>query len=559
MSCGEGILRVGLLCDGTTLQRWQADCVAQVMAVPGVQLVLLVHPHADTPPLPATRRWATALYRRYRDGRFRCPAMAPVDMANTLQDIPRLHCLPDRKGFVDRFLQDDLERIAAHRPDVLLRFGFNILRGAILDLPRYGVWSFHHGDPAAFRGGPPGFWEIREDAPVTGAVLQRLTERLDGGQILRQGWFKTVDHSLRETVDTVLTSTAVWPAQVLRELLAGREEAAQGEAPASLGPVYRYPDNFTFLRFLWKRHQNKLRFHRDELQRHEDWNVGILHQPIHTLLDDEASLNVRWLPAPAPNNFRADPFGYILGDGQVNMLYEKFDHDRGIGDISRLRPKGDNVLKRSRTMLSTGKHLSYPYVLQRPEAVYVVPESAADGRVDLYRVNSENDALEPVCRLLDEPLFDPTLFEHDGRWWLLGTKPPLSNVALHAYHAEELTGPYRPHALNPVKLDIRTARPGGTPFVHEGQLYRPAQDSSRTYGGRIALNCIIVLTPECFAEETVRYVGPISGSPWSEGMHTVAALGDITLVDGKRYMSVPQRRKEVRKRKLAKLKRSKKA
>jgi hypothetical protein len=557
MAAAERTVRVGLLCGGTTFQRWQAESIARLRSVPGVELVVLVLPDPQTPPLPNKRRWPTALYRRYRDRHFRCPAMGTVDLAEDLHGIPRLQCLPDRKGPVDHFSDADLERIAAHRPDVLLRFGFNILGGGILDLPRYGVWSFHHGDPTRFRGGPPGLWEIIQDEPVTGAVLQRLTAQLDGGHILRQGWFRTVDHSLRETADTVLMQSAAWPAQVARELLAGHTDAAMGSPPGTLGTLYRYPDNHTFLRFLWKQFHNKLRFHREELERHEDWNVGILYQPIQSLLDDEASMNVRWLPAPSPNNYRADPFGYVAADGQVNMLYEKYDHDKGMGDISRLRPKNDNVLKRSRTMLQTGRHLSYPYVVQLPEAIYVVPECAAAGRVELFRVNGANDALEPVCTLLEEPLFDPTLFQHEGRWWLLGTKPPLSNVALHAYHAEHLEGPYRPHPLNPVKLDIRTARPGGTPFLHEGQLYRPGQDSSRTYGGRIALNRIITLTPERFEEETVKFVGPIGGNPWCEGMHTISALGEITFIDGKRFVSVPQRRKEVRRRKLAKFDRSK--
>jgi len=44
----------------------------------------------------------------------------------------------------------------------------------------FGVWSWHHGDEDKYRGGPPAFWEIVNADPVTGALLQRLTERLDG-------------------------------------------------------------------------------------------------------------------------------------------------------------------------------------------------------------------------------------------------------------------------------------------------------------------------------------------------------------------------------------------
>lgn len=552
-------LRVGILCSGTTFQHWQAEAIRHVLAVPGVEPVVLIMDGSPPPPPKGffQRAWGQALYRRYRAKRFSSGAMGADDLSDALRNVPVLRCVPDRQGPVDRFAEDDLAAISAYRPDVLLRFGFNILKGPILDLPKHGVWSFHHGDERKFRGGPPGFWEIMKGEPVTGAILQRLTERLDGGRILKRGSFRTVDHSLKETVDTVLLHSAIWPAQLMRRLLAGDPRAAEGTTSSELGPVFRYPGNATFLRFLLKQAGNKVRFHRGELGAHEEWNIGVLYQPITALLEDHASLNVRWMPAPAPDAFRADPFGYTGPDGTLNVLYEKFDHNTGRGEIARMRPKADNVLKRSRSMLSTGGHLSYPYVVQREGTVYVIPESASEGRVDLYRVNEANDGLDRLGTLLHEPLFDPTVFEHEGRWWLFGTKAPLTNVELFVYHSDRFEGPYVPHALNPVKSDIRSARPGGTPFRRGDELWRPGQDSSLTYGGRIAMNRIVELTPDRFHEETVRFVGPMPNTVYDQGFHTVAAMGDVTLVDGKRYTTVPQRRKAAKARKLERLQRKK--
>jgi hypothetical protein len=42
------------------------------------------------------------------------------------------------------------------------------------------VWSYHHGDNEFYRGGPPHFWELYEKAPLSGVILQVLTEELDG-------------------------------------------------------------------------------------------------------------------------------------------------------------------------------------------------------------------------------------------------------------------------------------------------------------------------------------------------------------------------------------------
>ncbi len=552
-------LRVGILCNGTVFQHWQAEAIRHVLQVPGVEIVLLVIDGRVSDPDRSEKRLpgelGTLLYRKYRERWFGSKAMESDDLSTELAHVARMECAPviDRKK--ERFTDPDLAAIRAYRPDVLLRFGFNILAGEVLQLPTYGVWSFHHGDEQRFRGGPPGFWEIMRRSRVTGAILQRLTERLDGGRILRKGWFATIDHSLKETVDTVLLHTAIWPAQVMRELIAGKTDASTGEEAKDLGRLYRYPGNFTFIRFLFRSLRNKLRFHRRELNEHEEWNIGVLHQPITVLLEDEASLNVRWLPSPSPNNFRADPFGYTTEDGTLNVLYEKFDHSTARGEIARVRPRRDGVLKRSRTMLTGGLHYSYPYVVQRKGNVFVIPECAAAESVELYRLNESNDGLDRIATLLNEPLFDPTLFEHEGRWWLFGTKAPLTNVALFAFHSDRFEGPYTPHLLNPIKFDIRSARPGGTPFVKDGVLWRPGQDSSRTYGGRIALNRIEELTPAAFRETTVKFVEPFKGSAYDKGVHTIAAVGDITLVDGKRFVTVEQRKALVRKRKLDRLKR----
>lgn len=551
----EGKLRIGVLCDNLLMQRWQLDCLSELQKVPGVNIVVVVM-RAPSPLEPRSflrrlrdRPWRTTLYRAYRHRWSKPAAMEPVDASGLLGQLPCLQCKTIKKGQSEYFSPADIERLRDHRPDVLLRFGFNIIRGDILQLPRHGVWSFHHGDEQKYRGGPPGLWEIMAGDPVTGAVLQRLNERLDGGLILRKGWFSTVDHSLSETVDTVLTHSAIWPAQVCREILAGNDQAAVGTPSGSDAPLFKYPLNVQFLRFLWRQGRNKVRFHRAELNKHEEWNIGVLHQPIHSLLNEGYNSHVQWLPPPAAGQFRADPFGYWM-DGQLNVLYERFDQALGRSKIARVRPKPDNNLKRSRTMLDMEQHLSYPFIVEEGGTIHVVPEQAALGRVDLYRLLPNNDGLEWLTTLLDEPLIDPTVFKHEGRWWLFGTKKPLTNVELFAYHSDNLRGPFRPHLLNPIKTDIRSARPAGTPFVHDGALWRPAQDSSLTYGGRISMNRVLTLTPTAFAEETFTHIEPMIGR-WSHGLHTLSAAGEYTLVDGKHFITDPSQRSRVRKRKVA--------
>jgi hypothetical protein len=134
---------------------------------------------------------------------------------------------------------------------------------------------------------------------------------------------------------------------------------------------------------------------------------------------------------------------------------------------------------------------------------------------------------------------DPTVFRHEGRWWLTCTqKGREEEVSLWVWHAPELLGPWPAHARNPVKIDVRGARPGGVPFVHDGVLYRPSQDCSKTYGWRIVIQRVRSLTPSDFVEEPAAVMEASAGSPYPLGPHTMTSVGDVVLIDGYRTVFV---------------------
>ncbi|MGO4780832.1 hypothetical protein AB4084_35670, partial [Lysobacter sp. 2RAB21] len=90
-------------------------------------------------------------------------------------------------------------------------------------------------------------------------------------------------------------------------------------------------------------------------------------------------------------------------------------------------------------------------------------------------------------------------------------------------YSRELHGPWKPHLRNPVKVDHRSSRPAGTPFVHEGVLYRPAQDCGSGYGQAVVINRVLLCTPQRYREEAVRHCRPDPGGRNPHGLHTVSA------------------------------------
>jgi hypothetical protein len=179
--------------------------------------------------------------------------------------------------------------------------------------------------------------------------------------------------------------------------------------------------------------------------------------------------------------------------------------------------------------------MSYPYLLEEKGEIYCVPETAQAGEIGLYRAEEFPRRWEKAATLVSNFAGrDNTIFRYGGRWWLLSAyADDYPWYGLFIWYARELRGPWIPHLANPVKLDAISSRPAGTPFRHAGNLYRPAQDCSRTYGGRIVLNRIMRLTPTEFEEQQASVIEPDLKGPYPDGLHTISAWGDMTLVDGK--------------------------
>lgn len=270
---------------------------------------------------------------------------------------------------------------------------------------------------------------------------------------------------------------------------------------------------------------------------HPGWNIGIVDDPIHVFLEPDFRPEVTWLPPPGRGRFVADPFG-IADDEGVYVFCEEFDYRSYKGVISWVRVSRDGVPSARKVAIELSFHMSYPYIFEWKGDVYCLPETHQAREISLYRAGHFPDDWTKVKTLV--PNFagvDPTVFFHQGRWWMAcGDEDTGPNDALFVWHAQEPFGPWEPHLKNPVRMGRNGTRPAGTPFEYRGDLYRPAMDSSRIYGRRIVLNRVKRLTPTEFEEEPAGIIEPFARGSYRDGVHTVSALGDLTLVDGLRIM-----------------------
>lgn len=523
-------IRVAVLTRGESLETWEADALRAVKTLPFAEIVLEI---ADGTSEENKRfghkitsyQWKRLFWNRWFKRSGNIDATRPVSTSDIFKGVPRIVVQPQLKGkHTQYFAETDIAAVRSHAPDVILRFGFNILRGEILTIAKHGVWSYHHADHETIRGGPAGFWEYILGHDITGAILQRLTEKLDDGILLRRGAWPLVKHSFRENLDTLLRSTSGWMANALIEIHHTGAVRPLDQHTKSRAPLYSYPGNFRMLQFwmiLWK---NKFLFHWNNLFRPETWKIGIVNQPIADVVEQGVRSKPKWVKAKHAFEYLADPFS-INYNGKNILLAELYSYEDQKGRIVNTET--------NETFASSKHHSSFPYPISIEGTQYLLPESSESQNCSLYRLPG-NDS---VITLVEEPLIDPVLYSHDGKWWLFAHHlNHQNNAALFIYYSDDVHKKFIPHSLNPVKTDIRNSRSAGPILNINGRLLRPAQDSSRTYGSAIVVNEILELTPHTFREREYSRIEPHRSWDYNKGIHTISPFGpDQTLIDVKSF------------------------
>ncbi|MBL0126004.1 MAG: hypothetical protein IPP83_00810 [Flavobacteriales bacterium] len=389
------------------------------------------------------------------------------------------------------------------------------------------VWEFRNADNSSPRSVPTGMRESFLGWPTVHADLLESTS----GGVLLNGCFRSRPEDPAACADQILESIMGWPAAVMQERIAtGVSVPPPSEDELIAIP---FPGFFTLLSHRFRKLLGSTGRGSSSPSIGE-WNIGILHQPVHALLRENASMNVRWMPATSKGKARLEPFGYMDDEGELNVLYRKLTIEDGHSLISRVRPKPDNILKRSRTMLDIDGRHEYPFTLLIEGKVHVLQGSIDDDRIELYQLNTTNDGLEKGSTIAEFGVHAPTLFQFRHRWWLMGTEDADGDTDLVIHHSASPFGPFVQVGSGPVKWDVRSARPAGVPFEHEGALYRPALDASDPHASIVVLNRITRLDEHGFAEEEVQRIEGFRATSYGLGVRTVSGMGDVTLVDGLR-------------------------
>ena len=529
-------LHLLLVTDGGTIPNWLYKCLHAVEESKVATVVLALD--AARKEGRNVRRLLFSLYERIDRHLFRsvADALVRIDLQSALPTcrvVNLQHALAGSQP-VNTALVRALEEEGI---DVVLDPFCLLPDAGLADLSTYGVWSVPFGHSGDLRTqSTPAFWEVIEGTPSTETRLCVQWKGSSGKRVLYLSVAPTDRRSVSRSKSRLYWKMS---AALTRNLLCLGEDpdafvqrlaasASSDVAHPPSGAPADAPGNLEMLRAgarLARRYASDKWM--STLYR-EHWTLayqrgssdGRVEGPFQTLI-------------PPSDRYWADPFPIRVGN-EYYIFHEEapLSHRKGTIVLSVVDSAGKTA--GPIPILEKDYHLSYPFVFQWDGEFFMIPETAAHNQVELYRCVAfpSRWKLEHVL-LSGLAASDPTPAFVFGKWWLFASVPVAgagTSGELHLFYADSPLGPWTPHRANPVKSDVRSARPAGRIFERDGQFYRPAQDCSRRYGYAVSINRIVQLNPDSYGEVEVDKLVP-NGKPDVAGVHTLNMADDMTVID----------------------------
>lgn len=243
-----------------------------------------------------------------------------------------------------------------------------------------------------------------------------------------------------------------------------------------------------------------------------------------------------WRLKPPSHIYLADPF-VVRHQGKTALFVERFDYRTCLGDLCAISL--DATLRPGPLLpiLPGRAHTSFPYTFTHEGRLYLVPETSAEGSVEIHACEEfpTRWRLERIV-LEDIDAADSVIFARGGLWWLITAvrEDGLRHLQIH-FTDDPLHGAWQPHPVNQARLwqgaPFSSGRNGGAVIERDGILLRPAQVSRRFYGEGLKLMRIEVLTPTKYREAPYDGPDPLQAliAAWSP--HHISASDGLVAFD----------------------------
>lgn len=440
-----------------------------------------------------------------------------------------------------RLSDADLATIRSEDLDVIVDFGPFPPAGNLADAARNGLWRYSYAGGRLDRGGPPGFWDFYDHAPVTTATLHCI----ESGRrtVIAECAYRTFRFSWNENRRRLLWRSAWLLIDALTELArTGRRPADRGRRskPLAIGSGRQdtLPGGLDCAAAVAKTISRLIVATKYYLVFDPQWRLYVRDGTA-----ENANI-AEFTPIEAePETMWADPFP-IRKNGKSYIFFEEYPFKSRKGIVSylelpeTLNGSAERIRVTGHPIIETPYHLSYPFLFEFRDEVYMIPETSENRTIELWECDAFPEGWRKKKNLFEGiSAADTTLLHWQDRWWMF-TNIDRSNsddhtAELHVFYADDpIDGAWQPHPGNPVVSDARRARmAGGFIVTEDGRLVRCCQALGIYYGKAVVLCEVAELTETAYRETPFERIEP-NWQPGVRRTHHFASRDGLTVVDG---------------------------
>jgi hypothetical protein len=238
---------------------------------------------------------------------------------------------------------------------------------------------------------------------------------------------------------------------------------------------------------------------------------------------------------PPKDRFWADPF-IIEKNNKFYIYIEELFYSDNKGKISLIEMDQEGNYTNPEIVLETDYHLSYPFLIEDNNELYMIPETEENRTIELYKCITfpKKWELERVL-FSDLKAVDSTIFKHNNKYWLFTNIHEFQGDSgideLFLFYSESLLEDnWISHPQNPIASNPSFTRPAGNIFIKENRIFRPAQNCSKHYGYGMQIREIVTINETEYEERQVQSIYP----NWEKDLlstHTLNHSGKLTVID----------------------------
>ena len=409
------------------------------------------------------------------------------------------------------FSDASLGSLHSKKIDIYINYSSSSIPNLVFHNSTYGVIKLSIGDSSLDKNLFVGFLDVLYKRPATSLTILRedRDSRLDS--VIRSG--KMMTRSLwHHNRAAIFKKSNAFILRFLKDLQANTSlathpidlfESAEHEVKISSFHIAKYISKVylsSIIPALTKVFQSSKKLNR--------WSVAYA-KGAGLEIDLSSATEIKNLPG----RFFADPF--IISHNNRNICFvEDFFYAESKGKISAIEIL-DNGYQVLGVVLEEQFHLSYPYIFEHEDRVYMIPETNEANEIRLYQAVDFPLIWELKQVLMQNvSAVDTSIFQEGVLWYMLtnicSSDADDHSSELHVFYSDKPdSGNWTPiQSNNPVIFNSQEARNGGF-FELGNQKYRVNQVQGFSHYGRsLAVNLIKNISQDIYEEERVFEIQP---------------------------------------------------